>query len=263
VSSTVFCYLTTEDRWERLSDKPTPVADVKGALIGEKVYIPGGRLADGSQTDILEIYDPRQNTWETGKPLPKPISAYAMTDFEGKLYLFGGWDGEKAQSGVFIYDPEEDVWEEGTQMPTRRYLASAANINEKIYVVGGRNSNGSLDNLELYYPQRDLDGDLAWDNQLLVPESIKNLTVIEISGYLYIIGQNDSSDIQIYNFDEQNNEWILINTKINEINTETFGIVSMDGKLIFLGGMDNQKILSNNVESYRVLFTIVIPIINQ
>jgi hypothetical protein len=37
VSGSVFRYLTAEDTWEIRSDKPTPVADVHGALIGETV----------------------------------------------------------------------------------------------------------------------------------------------------------------------------------------------------------------------------------
>jgi N-acetylneuraminic acid mutarotase len=105
VSGSVFRYLTEDDRWERLEDKPTPVRDVEAALIGEKIYVPGGLGGDGQPTDILEIYDPRANQWENGASLPIKLSAYAMTDFEGQLYLFGGWDGEKALDHVFIYDP--------------------------------------------------------------------------------------------------------------------------------------------------------------
>jgi DNA-binding CsgD family transcriptional regulator len=43
VSGSVFRYTPETDSWSQLRDKPTPVADVHGVLIGEKIYVPGGR----------------------------------------------------------------------------------------------------------------------------------------------------------------------------------------------------------------------------
>jgi len=81
-----FRYILEEDSWEaiqtKIQTKPTPVSDVKGVLIGEKIYVPGGRLASGKPTDVLEIYNPREDVWGMGASLPKPVSAYAIADFD-------------------------------------------------------------------------------------------------------------------------------------------------------------------------------------
>jgi len=154
VSGSVFRYDIAEDSWKRLLDKPTPVTDVGGVLIGEEIYIPGGLGADGSPVDVLEIYDPRHNTWSTGAPLPEPLSAYAIAAFEGKLYLFGGWDGKAPVSTTYIYDPKTDIWDEGQSIGFSMFGAMAAVANEKIVIVGGTNGAKLLNNFNAYFPFR-------------------------------------------------------------------------------------------------------------
>jgi len=114
VSRTVYRYNFDINTWAARNEKPTPVMDAKAVVIGEKVFIPGGQLSTGRPTDVFEIYDPRRDEWASGAPLPIALSAYALADFEGQLYLFGGWDGEQSQDGVWIYNPVSDTWQAPT-----------------------------------------------------------------------------------------------------------------------------------------------------
>jgi len=188
VSGAVFSYSTTEDGWTRLRGKPTPVTDVQGALIGEKIYIPGGRTAEGAPSDVLEIYDPRRDLWETGAPLPAPVSAYALAAFEGEIYLFGGWDGKKALNTVFIYNPGSDSWEAGAAMPVPAYDLGAAGLSDKIVVMGGRNADGVLDSAEAYYPSRDASGEYPWEDFVDMPMPRYGFGVASIYDTIYAIG---------------------------------------------------------------------------
>ena len=51
-------YNLETDKWTVLPNKPTPVTDITAVVIGGQLYLPGGRLATGGVTDILEAYDP-------------------------------------------------------------------------------------------------------------------------------------------------------------------------------------------------------------
>ena len=188
VSGSVFRYLTAEDRWETLSDKPTPVTDVEGVVIGEKVYIPGGTTAGGQSTTVLEIYDPRRDTWETGAPLPTPVSAYALVDFEGKLYLFGGWDGEKALDMVWIYEPGGDNWQAGAQLAGHRYDAQAVALTDRIVVLGGRDEGGALKSAWSYFPSRDGGGEDPWERFADLPEARYGFGAASIYESVYLLG---------------------------------------------------------------------------
>jgi len=188
VSGTVFYYSNADDTWTKMSDKPTPVTDVGGVLIGEKIYLPGGRTAAGTPTDILEIFDPRQGSWKTGASLPIPLSAYALVDFEGMLYLFGGWDGTQALDVVFVYDPISDLWREGSPMPTASQGLGAVAFENRIIVLGGQNGGKILDQAWAYFPSRDIEGANPWEAFVNMPAGCVDFGVANVYDTIYVIG---------------------------------------------------------------------------
>jgi len=171
ISGNVFRYTPETDSWVQLSEKPTPVAGVQSVLIGEKIYVPGGRKDDGEITNILDIYNPRQDAWSTGASTPQPISDYALAGFEGQLYLFGGWNGHQVLDVVYVYDPTTDAWSDATPMTTPRRSAGAVALADKIIVAGGNNYEGALKEVTSYYPARDTNGESPWEDFVDLPEA--------------------------------------------------------------------------------------------
>ena len=108
VSGNVEVFSPIENSWISLVDKPTPVTEVSAILIGEKIYVPGGKTADDKVTDKFEVFDPRRNTWEERASIPIVLSDYGLASFGGDLYLFGGWDGSKPSDATLKYDPDQD-----------------------------------------------------------------------------------------------------------------------------------------------------------
>ena len=193
-SGSVFRYTPETDHWTQLSEKPLPVADVHGVLIGEKIYVPGGRRSDGAPTDILEIYDPRRDTWSTGARLPQPVSAYALADFEGQMYLFGGWDGEQALDTVYVYNPATDAWRELTRMGSPRQDHGAVALTDKIVVIGGRNDGGALTEAVGFYPSRDFEGENPWEEFVDLPEARYGFGVESSGEVIFIFGGAQASE---------------------------------------------------------------------
>ena len=188
VSGGVFRYSPGTDTWVQLVDKPTPVSDVHGALIGEKIYVPGGLGTDGRPTDVLEVYDPRQDVWTAGAQLPVAVSAYALADFEGQLYLFGGWDGAGMLDTVFVYDPQADAWEARTPMALARRDHGAVALDDRIVVLGGRNQAGALRDAVSYYPSRDANGEDPWEDFVDLPEARYGFGVANVFDKIYLMG---------------------------------------------------------------------------
>jgi len=254
VSGSVFRYITSEDRWERLSDKPTPVADVKGVLIGEKIYVPGGRLDDGTNSDVLEVYDPRRDNWEQRGSLPISISGYALADFEGEMYLFGGWDGEKVLDVVLRYDPIEDQWESMTSMPTARAYAGAASAGGKIYVIGGWDGANKMTVSESYMPSRDRANETAWERIESYSEEFEAYSVHSLSELIFVIGKEG-----IYYYSLQNEAWnYFANDSGIQIHQDN-AVASVEGYFYILGGKDENGIHYSGNISYQAIYTIAIP----
>jgi DNA-binding CsgD family transcriptional regulator len=263
VTGVVTRFNPTSDTWETLASKPVPVTDVKAALVGEKIYIPGGRLVDGKPTDILEVYDPRRNTWETRASLPSERSGYALAAFDGRLYLFGGWNGIRAVRTVYEYDPIEDAWKERTPLPTARTYAGAAVAAGKIFVIGGFDGEKALAVNEAYYPHRDQVGEDPWESFAPLPEGRYGMGVASLAEIIYLVGgKTEGGDaFQPVEYVAQSNEWELFETPLTQIGGNL--VLTASQMHIYAMGGDEQEGLSRGNQVYQALYIISIPSLSK
>jgi len=261
-SGLVEMYNPQTDTWIHLSDKPTPVTYVSAAVLGEKIYIPGGELANGSPTDVFEVYDPRRDEWYVKAPLPVKVSGYVLVNFEGQMYLFGGWNGEKVLDIVLRYDPEEDVWKAITSMPTARAYAGAVEAGGKIYVVGGWDGDQALAVNESYAPAREGGVETAWEIQTEMPEKGYGMGVIRVADMIYVVGGNYSAlDVEgrLY-FSIVNNSWEILDFgRTENLSVVHSGYCFQDGFIYLIGGKNGQSLLASN-NAYKAIYTVLLPI---
>jgi N-acetylneuraminic acid mutarotase len=254
-------YNPETDAWEILAPKPIPVFNIQAGVIGDRIFLPGGELPDGKVTNALEIYDPRTDTWSVGAPLPVRLSGYSMVAFEGKLYLFGGWDGERYLDITLIYDPTQDSWYEGAPLSTPRAFAGAAISNGKIYVLGGYDGEKALVSSEAFTPSLDLVGAKPWASAFPLPENRFGMSVTSVLDNIYVMfGQQDESLPPTMSFIRgsiQNEEW----ENLSSDNIEAFrSAVSVVGTRIFVMGGEVNDFLSSNLV-YQAVYTVVFPIV--
>jgi DNA-binding CsgD family transcriptional regulator len=257
VTGVVERYDPATDSWAGLSQKPVPVSDVNAAVIGGRIYVPGGRVSSGGVIDTLEIYDPRQNTWSKGNNLPLALSAYAMTEFEGRLYLFGGWDGKKYLSSVYSYDPGQEKWSVLASMPEERGFASAAAVGDKIYVIGGFDGNQPLTVNDVYTPHLEGLTD-SWGQAKVMPASCKACGIASASDNIYIIGGQETSKA-FYTFLPKINQWQMIDAPPLEIG-EGSRLAQLGELILVIGGQVNKVPTGHNL-AYRALYTVQIQVI--
>src|SRR5688500_10867956 len=56
--------------WEQRAPLPTPRSEVASAVLNGRIYVIGGYLAQGSVSDIVEVYDPIVDRWQRVASLP-------------------------------------------------------------------------------------------------------------------------------------------------------------------------------------------------
>ena len=247
--------------WESLPGKPNPVADTHAGVIGGRIYIPGGRQSDGRMTNILDIYDPRQDTWEQGSPIPVALSAYALATFEGRLYVFGGMTESEYLSTVFIYDPTRDDWEEAEPMPTKRAYAGAAVAGGKIYVIGGHDGQAALSVNEIFQPGLMNTEENPWSDGEPLPEGRYKLGVTSVADIIYVYGGlgTSSTPDNIFKSLSQNNNWTAIEI-LEKDPWSSMGLVPLETKLYIIGGEINDEPTASMLE-YQAIYTILIPMV--
>ncbi len=255
-SGQVLRYDIDANTWAPFSAKPTAVSDVQAAVIGNRIYIPGGRLIAGTITDKLEAYDPQHDRWMSLKALPAPRSGYALAVVEGKLYLFGGWDGAAYRAEVWQYNPDTDVWDTRTAMPTARAFAGAVTIEDRfIYVVGGENQTGGLSVNERYTPSEDNSASSPWATQqpLLIPRSHIAITATTDGRIFVMSGGDGDSQMLTYN----NAAWQYQAIPLGKL--RDLRALAIGSKIYIVGGRNDAGVTAQAYE-YQALTTVFLPI---
>ncbi len=249
------------DTWTNLKSKPVPVSEASAAVIGGKIYVPGGRTSSNEVSNVLEIYSPSEDQWESGAELPTGLSAYGMVSFEGQLYLFGGWNGSKVVDSVYRYDPETDSWQELTSMPTARAYTGVSIIDEKIYIISGFDGEKSLANIEIYSPDLEGSENSPWEIDDPLPGARYASGVASLAGTMYVIGGMNEQEGQPVHLGKANNVpgW----SEFTQVISDDFahmGIVAVGTHLYIIGGELDGVITDQNL-AYQAIYSINLPVV--
>jgi DNA-binding CsgD family transcriptional regulator/N-acetylneuraminic acid mutarotase len=255
VTGAVEFYMPDTDVWARGADKPTAVANVGAVTLGAKIYVPGGSLSDGQVSNGLEVYDPEAGevgSWSSARPMPKGLFAYAIAAHEGKLYLFGGWDGESYLTESYCYDPVQDTWQALMPMQVPRAFAGAATIEDHIYVVGGYDGQNELSTCEVYDPGHD-----TWETCPSMNAPRGGVGVAVVGDTLYVIGGGwDSYLVENEYFSPAQGTWRTFPSPIIQ-EWRNLGVTSSETFLYAFGGWDGEFLAVN--QAYRALYRLYMP----
>ncbi len=244
--------------WTQLSQKPTPVTDIRAVVLGGKIYVPGGRRSGDPKeiVDVVERYDPQTERWDVIPSLPGPRSGYALAALEGKIFLFGGWDGERYRDEVFEYDPEGETWIERSPLPTARAFGDAAVVAGSIYVIGGQNESGPVASNEAYTPYQE--GAQPWARRAPMPEPRGRLSTAVALSVIHVLG-GDSPEMLPAKYNVRTDSWESFAAAPAPLGVQP-GVALLDTEVIGLGGKLDAQRYSATMQAYQATFTISLPI---
>jgi DNA-binding CsgD family transcriptional regulator/N-acetylneuraminic acid mutarotase len=261
IENAVERYNPTLDSWQKLSTKPTPVYEIGAALIGGKIYIPGGRVSESMVTDVLEIYDIDKDQWSKGTSLPEALCGYAIAAYEGKLYLFGGWDGTSYINDANIYDPDSGTWTTTQTMLEENAYAGAAIIDNKIDIIGGYNGKSILIDNKIFDPNIENLDNQAWSIGNNLPYGVYGASFAQIADSLYIIGgkTGDQNSDTILQYEIQSGSWrVLEETNFRLGAFQASSVISPN--IYLLGGIISNQIENQNL-AYQAVYIINLPLV--
>lgn len=186
---TVYEYSPNTDQWVSRAIMPTKRSAGVAAVIGDKIYVAGGRPPRGND---FAVYDTRLDKWTVLPDLPTARNHVAGATIGGKVYVVGGRFGGGFQSDVTdvleMYDPPVNSWIKKTPMPTKRGGINGIAVGNCFYVWGGegnRNSpTGLFDEMEVYNAATD-----TWRNLGKMQVTVHGVTgAAYINGWIYIPG---------------------------------------------------------------------------
>lgn len=258
ITGAVEIYSADDDTWDPGADKPTPVTYVSAASIGPHVYVPGGCGAAGSPTRVVEVYDTLTDSWHEANSLPAPRCAYALAEGNGRLFVFGGWDGEQYVATTYVYDPQTDAWTEGTAMDIERGFAAATALEDRIYVVGGYNGERELTTCSLFEPSTGL-----WHRCAALTVGRGGLGLVALGGQLYAIGGGGWTSYLGFNerYNPSDDQWSAVETSVVG-EWRSPGVVVVENSIHAAGGWSSDYLGLNQVFD-PLPFRIFIPVSQQ
>jgi len=128
----------------------------RSVTFNDKIYIFGGYLVSDSQnTNDLFVLNPEELHWDRITPqgfIPGPMRGMTLQEDNGKMYLFGGHDGDSYSNESFVYDIRENIWDTiqtKNQPPAIRTNHTGVLYDEGIVIWGGVNNDEYFSNI--YY----------------------------------------------------------------------------------------------------------------
>jgi uncharacterized protein (TIGR03437 family) len=130
--------------WEAPGALPTAAMRMMVVGDGQFLYTMGGQTsaASSTATNVVQRFDPNNNTWSSLMPLPVMLSRGEAVHLNGKFYLPGGQTESATIATTYIYDIATDAWTTGANAPlaTSAYAIGTDATQNLIYVTGGLSS---------------------------------------------------------------------------------------------------------------------------
>jgi len=155
----VYVYNLDTDKWRTVAPLQGPRTQAATVTLDGRIYAIGGHndISPREYLDSVEAYDPETDTWEfvASMALRRSCITSSATVLDGKIYIFGGWDGgPRIHDLIEMYDPETDHWVAVGRAPVPTNRVSAVTIDGAIYLLGGQDKGAiPYGTLERYVPE--------------------------------------------------------------------------------------------------------------
>ena len=211
VRGTIFCLSLflpavafAQGKWVKLAPFPEPAEELLGAAAGGKMYVFCGLAPGWKPTGYVYEYDPATDKWAKKKPMPLLSHHVSFTEYNGKIYAFGGFRYPDSGPAAWVpidnaweYDPAADAWKALAPMPTKRGSPVAVTVGNKMYVIGGATTppgsnepavhpqrpHISVSTVEEYDPAAN-----TWRARSPMPTPRNHATAGVVNGKVYVIG---------------------------------------------------------------------------
>ncbi|MEJ7811124.1 MAG: kelch repeat-containing protein [Gemmatimonadaceae bacterium] len=204
------------------------------ALLGGRIYTPGGIDADRSAEVRMDVYDPATDRWTPAPPLPEARHHFGIAVAGGKLYVIGGYQPGPLpwapSDAVFEFDPATQAWTRKAPMPAPRAAHVSVELGGRIYSIGGVSGGGAVPTTEVFDPAAN-----SWAARAPMPTAREHLTAAVIGERILVVGGRTNRNLAALEaYTPSTNLW----SELREMPTARGGLTAaaLGGRLLVFGG---------------------------
>ncbi|WP_460636920.1 Kelch repeat-containing protein [Larkinella harenae] len=139
--------------WKQLADAPRSRDHINAAVVGNKLYLAGGRRSSAKTGHVIDttlpevdVYDFKTGTWETlpsSGNLPTLRAGNTAVTKDNKVWIIGGESEQlKSHSEAEVLDPKTNRWTSGPKLREGRHGTQAVVYKNSIYILAGSANHG-------------------------------------------------------------------------------------------------------------------------
>lgn len=220
--------------WQFRSSMPTARNGMAVVVLDNKAWVMGGSQMGQNALNVVEVYDPQTDSWDTQQPPLSIARDHATAQvWEGKIYVFGGQNSSQVVEQVEMFDPTLGQWQVVSSMPTPRYGMASVQVDSAIWLIGGTTAGQTFsDIVEIYYP-----GSNSWET---LPATLNFARGDPMAGVLngevYVFGGIYFGPLDNYEkFDSASQSWTVEGNML--FGCGSAGYVTVGNQAWLIGGM--------------------------
>lgn len=192
--------ITSEIQWQELAEVNVMEPGSSGQSILGKIYLVG--VDKDTQTPILNIYNPENDSWTIGiAPIEWQINA-ASAVIDNNLYIAGGRTKEGVTNTLSVYETDGPSWTIMAPMPSPLSRATMVNLNDKLVVLGGYDELGNVNqNIDIYDPDTD-----TWERKSIMLNNSFYVKAQVVGEKLMVVSPDDLWSENFFLFDIETGE---------------------------------------------------------
>jgi hypothetical protein len=129
---------TTDGRaYRNVAALPVPVRYPALAVLGSRIYVFGGLLANGHPSASVQLVDPQARTARVVGRLPRPIDGAAAGVLNGTIYVAGGRTAAGPTGAIYAFEPRGTRFLRAGSLRVPVANAGAAVTGPRLWIVGG------------------------------------------------------------------------------------------------------------------------------
>ncbi len=177
-------------------------------------------------------------SWETVASMPGAVAAGASLVFNGKIYVFAGYDDSTPIQAMYVYDPTLNTWETLAGPSFGRGEVAAVEINGLFYLAGGYgpSSGGfftALAETEVFDPLTE-----SWSTLASMPSGRSVVYSGKIGEEFYVMGGWPGTQNTVTKYNVQTGAWSAA-PPLPSGRHNTHGACSIGGRIHCIGGKND------------------------
>ena len=177
-------------RWVARAALPIPRSEMAWATAwAGRMHIVGGYGEGRVDRTYHHIYDPADDRWYDGAPLPRGANHVSVTAHAGRIYALGGFieQNRNPDHNAYAYEVASDSWVRIAPLRRPRGAGAAEVLNGRIHLIGGASEptleRASVGWHEAYDPASD-----SWSVLKALPGARDHVGSVVHEGRIHIVG---------------------------------------------------------------------------